>query len=86
VIRSVLPLAAQMIQFPGGASGFPIMSPSRNADSTAAWLTRHLGSAWPLTATAGTAAPAETAVRITEYALPCPPTSRTTSSSVATAR
>jgi virginiamycin B lyase len=65
---------AQMIGFAGGRSGFPIMSPSRDADSTAAWLVRTLGTVRPvLAATGGTPAPSATpAARITEYELPAP--------------
>jgi virginiamycin B lyase len=62
---------AQMLSFSGAQSQFPIMSPSRNADSTAAWLVRHLGTLRPALAPAA-AAPAAPAVRITEYDLPAP--------------
>lgn len=34
----------QMLFFAGAASAFPIMSPSRDAESTADWLVAHLGS------------------------------------------
>lgn len=65
---------AQMLSFSGAQSQFPIMSPSRDADSTAAWLVRHLGTIRPSfaapTAPAAPSAPAGT--RITEYDLPAP--------------
>ena len=63
---------AQMLSFSGAASQFPIMSPSRNADSTAAWLGRHLGTIRPAIATAVPVAPAALVARITEYDLPAP--------------
>jgi len=62
---------AQMIAFSGAASQFPIMAPSRDADSTAAWLVRHLGSSLPATPPASPA-PTTGSARITEYALPAP--------------
>jgi len=61
----------QMLSFSGAQSQFPIMSPSRNADSTAAWLVRNLGTVRPVLA-AAPAAPAAPAARITEYDLPAP--------------
>jgi virginiamycin B lyase len=59
----------QMLSFSGAQSGFPIMSPSRNADSTAAWLVRHLGTLRP---TLAPVAPVAPVARITEYDLPAP--------------
>ncbi|GAB5517906.1 MAG: hypothetical protein RhofKO_01570 [Rhodothermales bacterium] len=61
-----------MLSFAGANSGFPIMAPSRDADETAAWLTRHLGA--PDTPIDAFEAPAPTApdeqVVITEYPIP----------------
>jgi virginiamycin B lyase len=64
-----------MISFAGGNSGFPVISPSRDATETAAWLTMNLGTPG---APAPTLAPfqptpAETGrATITEYTLPAP--------------
>jgi virginiamycin B lyase len=61
----------QMLSFSGAQSGFPIMSPGRNADSTAAWLVRNLGTIRP-TLPAASAMSATPGARITEYDLPAP--------------
>jgi virginiamycin B lyase len=63
---------AQMISFSGAQSGFPVMSASRNADSTAAWLVRHLGTIRPTLPASTPAESAAPAARITEYDLPAP--------------
>ncbi|MGH7558433.1 MAG: hypothetical protein ACREMD_11775, partial [Gemmatimonadota bacterium] len=57
----------QMLSFSGAASGFPIMAPSRDADSTADWLVTSLEGARP-TPTAPASVPEGYAV--TEFPLP----------------
>lgn len=60
----------QMIAFAGAGSSFPIMSPSRDAEATADWLTASLGDALPSRPTFE-ARPLPTGpVRITEFKLP----------------
>lgn len=63
-----------MLSFAGASSGFPIMSPSREAEATADWLTEHLGRPdQPRPAVAPPSFPlAEERVQITEYPLPIP--------------
>lgn len=61
-----------MISFSGGHSNFPIMSPSRDAAETAAWLTTHLGEPGDELPTFDRSPPAapEEAVIVTEYTVP----------------
>lgn len=61
-----------MISFAGGNSGFPIMSPSRDANDTATWLTTHLGEPGDVLPTFDIPLPAapEESVVISEYTVP----------------
>jgi virginiamycin B lyase len=40
-------VVTRMLSYAGASTGFPVISAHRNADSTAAWLSRHLGDGRP---------------------------------------
>ena len=60
----------KMMSFAGASTGFPIMSPGRHADSTAAWLARHLTAPPIREAALRSGTPMATGTSITEYLLP----------------
>jgi streptogramin lyase len=62
----------RMLSFAGAQTGFPIMSPGRNADSTAAWLARYLTAAPAGEAALHAGTHVASGARITEYLLPEP--------------
>jgi virginiamycin B lyase len=60
----------RMMSFAGANTGFPIMSPGRHADSTAAWLARYLTAPPTGEAELRHGTQVESGARITEYLLP----------------
>jgi streptogramin lyase len=61
---------ARMLSFSGASTGFPIMSPGRHADTTAAWLARYLTAPPVREAALHSGARVVSQPNVTEYLLP----------------